>query len=369
MTDGYKNILFTLMRAGLHIGDRHTADFSICDQSSWRDIYALAKKQGVAAIVWDGLQRLMTENKIPADSMPDRTLRIEWAYNVERINGKYAKQREAIGKLCGIYGRHGVRMMVLKGYGLSLNYPVPEHRPCGDIDIWLFGEQERADRILGKELGIEIKRDVHHHTVFHLDSIMVENHFDFLNIHSHTSNRSIEKHLKNLALQQGGTTVVDGNTVYLPSPDFNALFLLRHAAAHFAAVNIALRHIVDWAMFVQRYHKEIDWMQFENIAREQNMHRFLHCLNAIVVDYFDIPKECLPPIERDAELELRVVNDILHPEFDEESPHGNIIKSLIFKFRRWWANRWKHRIVYREGLIHTFLIQTYSHLLKPKSLK
>lgn len=329
----------------------------------------MASKHGVAAIVWDGLQRLTAEGEIPADRLPDRTLKIEWAYNVDRISGTYAKQRAAIGKLCGLYGRHGIRMMVLKGYGLSLNYPVPEHRPCGDIDIWLYGEQKRADRILGREHGIEIKRDVHHHTVFDFDGIMVENHFDFLNIYSHTSNRAIEKRLKNLASQHGETAVVNGNTVYLPAADFNTLFLLRHTAAHFAAANIALRHVADWALFVEKYHRRIDWQQLLIVAREQNMHRFLQCLNAIVVDYLGIPEECLPPIERDADLERRVVNDILKPEFDIRQPKGNILKSMMFKMNRWWANRWKHRIVYREGLVHTFIIQIYSHLLKPKSLK
>ena len=28
--------------------------------------------------------------------------------------------------------------MILKGYGRSLNYPVPALRPCGDINIYLY---------------------------------------------------------------------------------------------------------------------------------------------------------------------------------------------------------------------------------------
>lgn len=44
-------------------------------------------------------------------------------------------------------------MMVLKGYGLSLNYLKPSHRPCGDIDIWLFGKQKEADDARGTSQG------------------------------------------------------------------------------------------------------------------------------------------------------------------------------------------------------------------------
>lgn len=57
-------------------------------------------------------------------------------------------------------------MMVLKGYGLSKNYPVPNHRPCGDMDIYLFGDQEKADKLIAEELGIKIDNSHHHHTVF-----------------------------------------------------------------------------------------------------------------------------------------------------------------------------------------------------------
>lgn len=46
---------------------------------------------------------------------------------------------QAVASLAGFYNAHGYKMMVLKGYACSLNWPRPEHRPCGDIDIWLFG--------------------------------------------------------------------------------------------------------------------------------------------------------------------------------------------------------------------------------------
>lgn len=223
--------------------------------------------------------------------------------------------------------------------------------------------------MLRTKYGIAIDEDKHHHTVFYIEGVMVENHFDFLNVHSHISNREIEHILQRLASQSGETADIGGCKIYLPPADFNALFLLRHTAAHFAARDIGLRHLLDWALFVQKYHDKIGWKQLELIAREQNMHRFLHCMNALSIDFIDIPPDCFPSFERDAALEQRVLNDILHPGFDEQPPQGNIVKGLVFKFRRWWANRWKHRIVYRENLLRTFFVQLYSHLLKPKSLK
>lgn len=321
--------------------------------------------------------------KVRSAFLSDRSLKLQWAINAEHIEQKYARQKAAIAAMAHFFASHGIRMMILKGYGLSLNYPIPEHRPCGDIDIWLFGVeidpagkshivnvQTKADDLLRNKLKIKIDEDEHHHTVFYFDGVMVENHYDFLNVHAHASNRVIEKRLQSLVRAGMESVMVDGETVYLPSADFDALFLLRHTAAHFAAENIGLRHLLDWKYFVERNSASVDWVSLEKFAKELNMHKFLHCLNGICIDYLGMSNDLLPLFKRDVDLEKRVLAEIFEPEFSEAKPqNAGILRSLSYKFRRWWANRWKHRIVYREGLVSTFFVQLRSHLMKPKSLK
>ena len=67
-------------------------------------------------------------------------------------------------------------------------------------------------------------------------------------------------------------------------------------------------------------------------------------------------------------IEERVFNDILSPEFNEPVPEG-LLKTLFWKYRRWRANSWKHRLVYPESLFVTFFVQLYCHILKPKSFR
>ena len=85
--------------------------------------------------------------------------------------------------------------MVLKGYACSLDWPRPEHRPCGDIDIWQFGEQKKADAAMKNE-GIEVDSSHHHHTVFYWNGFMVENHYDFINVFQHKSARRVGKNIQ-----------------------------------------------------------------------------------------------------------------------------------------------------------------------------
>jgi hypothetical protein len=357
------NTLISLLYSVLKV-DEHTTNSYNLTSAEWDSLYKLATTQGILAIVYDAVSQL------PKEQQPPRHLKLQWALCSENIENRYRKQEKLIAKLAKFYGEHGIKIMLLKGYGLSSYYPKPEHRECGDIDIWLYGEQKKADKLLHEIKGVKIDEDEHHHTTFVIDGIMVENHYDFLNIHAHPSNREIETELKRLSREDKSIEMqIDDQTIYLPSANLNALFNLRHAASHFAAAEINIRHLLDWSLLIQNNSKSIDWQWLYKIAREQNMEKFLNSLNAISIEYFGLEKEALPEFERNRELEQRVLNDIISPEFSEGMPTTGFVKRLMYRYRRWWANRWKHRIVYREGLLYTFFVQIYSHLLKPKTLK
>ena len=336
--------------------------------TNWSNIYRMAAQQGVAAIAWDGVLRYLHEGLITSEQGPDKATKLQWALAVEQTEKRYSKQLKAIAKLADIYDEDGIKMLILKGYGLSLMYPVPEHRRCSDVDIWLFGEQQRADDIVRKKLGINIDDGRHHHTVFFVDGVMIENHYDFLNIHSHRSNRDIEARLKEL-IAEPESIVVEGHTIYRPNANCHALFLLRHAAVHFAAVGIVLRHIIDWAMFVKHNHASIDWPWLREVCREHNMELFLDAMNGLAMELCDIEITHIPSTTRHLDLERRIINDILTPEFAVPQPQSGTLRIVVYKLRRCWANRWKHKIVYRDGLVRTLFTQVFSHLEKPKSIK
>lgn len=374
-----RNLLLCLLSPA--VVDEST--FGAMHEDDWRELYRLSCDQGVAALVWDRICRAIEEGVLPADRQPSKALKIQWTLTTESIETKYARQKGVIRKLAEFFARYGIRMMILKGYGLSLCYPRANHRPCSDVDIWLFEErrtpagdtervsaQQRGDALLREHLNIDIDEDKHHHTVFCIDGVPVENHYDFMNVHAHRSNRVVEERLIRLARRDPHEVDVDGVTAYLPPSDFHALFLLRHSASHFAAERIVLRHLLDWRYFVERYGDDVDWQGLREFADEMNMHRFLHCMNSICIDYLGMPSDRVPLSKSDGGYERRVLDEIMHPEFSEAKPRGaGYLKSWSYMFRRWWANRWKHGIVYREGMAETFFVQAYSHLMKPKSLK
>ena len=121
-------------------------------------------------------------------------------------------------------------------------------------------------------------------------------------------------------------------------------------------------------MFVDKHHEEIDWEDLENTAKKMNLHRFLACLNAICIENIGIDKAKYPVVEIDKELKERVLSDILSPEFNDQKPKS-LFPILLYNWKRWRANAWKHRMVFNESQFSMFCTLLYSHIKRIKTIK
>lgn len=353
----------------------------------WEAIYAQALKHALPAVMVDGVNEVrgkMEEVRCEGDShtsaikhqpsaiIPPKELMLQWIGEV--LQGFEMPRKvylQAVASLAGFYNAHGYRMMVLKGYACSLNWPRPEHRPCGDIDIWLFSQQQEADTTMEKAIGIKVDTSHHHHTVFDWGGFMVENHYDFVNVHSYRSSRRMERLFKELgAFEKEGhgfahqPVELQGERLWLPSPNLHALFLLRHLGAHFAAIDISLRQLLDWAFFAEKKSGGIDWEWLQGVLAEYGMSQFFHCVNAICVEDLGFAEEVFPKGDFDPLLKQRILMDILAPEYPREEPAGFIPK-MVYKYRRWQGNAWKQRLVYDDNRFVSFWTGLGEHIFKP----
>ena len=328
----------------------------------WSEIQKLAELHGLSAVVLDGVENL------PEDKRPPKEFTLQWIGGViQNYEHRYEQYCKVIAEMSGFYSNHGIKMMVLKGYGCGLNWPMPNHRPCGDIDIWQFGKLKEADELIAKEKGIKVDTSHHHHTVFYWRDFMVENHFDFINVHHHKSNVELEDILKELGEDDTHSVELLGEKIYLPSPNLNALFLLKHIMMHFAAEGIMLRQVIDWGFFAKVNGKEIDWVWLETILKRFGMVGMYNCLNAICVDDLGFDASVFPLVQFNPDTKDRVLKEIISPEFGVELPSA-LIKRVFYKIRRWKGSVWKHKLCYNESLWSAFWSGVWNHLLKPSSI-
>ena len=325
----------------VRIGIGTSKDVIIPDGFDWASLKALADAQGLSAVVLDAIDKLPTD---ATETMP-QMMRLEWIGEVmQNYEARYMAYEKAIGSLAGFYNRHGFKMMVLKGYACCLDWPKPEHRPCGDIDIWQFGQQKEADAALVEEMEIVIDNSHHHHTVFQWEDFVVENHYDFVNVHARRSSRELEKVFKELGQDDSHFVELGGEKVYLPSPDLHALFLMRHLVAHFTGASISLRQVLDWAFFVKAHTKEIDWEWLNEMIEKFHMGEFVSCINAICVADLGFDATIFKGVQFNSQLKDRVLADILIPAYGTAEPKGLIAK-WAYNYRRWKGNAWKQKSI------------------------
>ncbi len=357
MMNAKEDIFLQLVRLGIGTANK----VIIPDTINWNEIEVLAEKQGLSAIIVDGIE------KLPESVRPPKEILLQWIGNtLQCYEYRYESYRRSISELARFYNQHGYNMMVLKGYACAIDWPKPEHRPCGDVDIWQFGKQKEADTVLSQEKGIKVDTSHHHHTVFDWGDIMVENHYDFINVYDYKSSKEIEKILKNLGQDDSFYTEVNGVKVYLPSPNLHALFLLRHSASHFASTYITFRQVLDWAFFVQKHTNDIDWKWLKEILRKYHMKDFFNCINAICVEELGFSSGMFPSIQFSPDLKEKVLHDILSPEFTIVEP-DSLIPRLLYKYKRWYGNGWKQELCYEDSRISGFISNLWAHVLKPTS--
>ncbi len=356
------NTLLCLLCTALH-REVNIEDY-LCE-IDWPEVMDLAIEQGVGAIAFDGVNLLYDKGvdlKIPAQT------KIRWFAATQQNESEYLKSKKTLASLAKFFAKHSLDTMLLKGYGLSLNYPIPNHRPSGDIDIYLRHQSsyeslqawEKGDNLI-KEKGIEVDPTGEHHSHFSINGILIENHKNIIGVDSHMSNGQV--HLRLMQMFDDNEKIdVDGAIIEIPSPDFNMIYLLRHAGQHFATERIVLRHVLDWGFVVAKYSDMIHWDEALQFIEEQKMTPLMICFKDMCVDYLGFDGKDFCHIPGGSPLTERVLADILHPEFSEESmPPSMSLKYFIFKTRRFRANRWKYKMVYPESLF-----QTYTHLLTSK---
>lgn len=107
-------------------------------EADWNEIYAIAQKQCLLGVLFDGIERL------PADSGISKELLYKWLGQCRMLEKANAQLNDAAVKVSDWFQKKGFRTCLLKGQGNTLLYPNGAHRTPGDIDIWVEGGDKKV---------------------------------------------------------------------------------------------------------------------------------------------------------------------------------------------------------------------------------
>lgn len=212
----------------------------------WEQLQEESANQGVLAWVWDGIC------KLPEDQQPPRINKINFGMSAHEIWDRYDKQTKVLSKLVEVSDQNNIRLLLLKGIGLSELYPRPQSRPSGDIDIFLLGDYEKGNCLFAQQ-GYH---DTLLHSEFNYLGIDVENHK--LPIYP---NSKAKRKVSDYLVQNQNEVYRTDYGYYLYKPLVNLPYLMMHSLNH---VNYAsegsilpLRHVIDIAMYIYTFQEEL----------------------------------------------------------------------------------------------------------------
>lgn len=209
--------------------------------ADWRALYAMARKQCLVGVLFDGIKRL------PADVGMDKGLLFQWMAQNQTLRKANARLDKAAVEVAEWFGRKGFRTCVLKGQGNALLYPPGMERMPGDIDLWVDGGDRRVVSFV-RSLSPDEKVCYHHIGFPEYNGVEVEVHFrpSFLFCFRH--NRRLQEYYERVMDGQFAHKVKLGEQgeIAVPKAEFNLIFQLTHIFAHLMNEGIGLRQLLDY---------------------------------------------------------------------------------------------------------------------------
>ena len=217
----------------------------------WKELYAIAKKQCLVGVLFDGIK------KLPAEHVGmKKELLLQWMAESQMLEKANVRLNDAAIQVSEWFRKKGFRTCILKGQGNALLYPNPYSRTPGDIDIWVEG---------GDKLVISFVRSIfphkkacYHHIEFpSYKGVEVEVHYrpSFLLCFWH--NRKLQKYYERVKDEQFSHRVMLGEQgeIAIPTVEFNLIFQLTHIFSHLMNEGIGLRQLVDYYFVICDFYK------------------------------------------------------------------------------------------------------------------
>ena len=212
---------------------------------------------------WNEAEAVLAEQAVkylPADYISEFVLSEEkrLKYNIECANNirkfhKILEEQDTLGKVLA-----GIDFVVLNGTAAAMNYPRPELRQMGDIDILVRPEEHERAAALLSTAGYSRQTENYRHTVFNSPTgTHIELHRKFASSDNNDQNETLDGMLLEAIASHEVADVCGHRVPVLPKTE-NGLVLLGHINQHISS-GLGLRQITDWMLYVRRNLTDALW--------------------------------------------------------------------------------------------------------------
>ena len=220
-------------------------------EADWKEQYAIAKKQCLVGVLFDGIK------KLPAEHVGMKKERLlQWMAESQMLEKANVRLNNAAILVSEWFRKKGFRTCILKGQGNALMYPNPYSRTPGDIDIWVEGGDKRIISFV-RSISPHEKACYHHIEFPSYKGVEVEVHYRPSFLLCFCNNRKLQKYYERVKEEQFSHRVMLGEQgeIAIPTVEFNLIFQLTHIFSHLMNEGIGLRQLVDYYYVLCDFYK------------------------------------------------------------------------------------------------------------------
>ena len=274
-------------------------------EADWKELYAIAKKQCLVGVLFDGIKKLPAEHV----GMKKEFL-LQWMAESQMLEKANVRLNDAAIRVSEWFRKKGFRTCILKGQGNALMYPNPYSRTPGDIDIWVEGGDKRVISFV-RSISPHEKACYHHIEFPSYKGVEIEVHYrpSFLQCFWH--NRKLQEYYERVKEEQFSHRVMLGEQgeIAIPTVEFNLIFQLTHIYAHLMNEGIGLRQLLDY-YFLLLHADMKDVTELQRNLKHIGIWKFAGAIMYIMQEVFGMPVSRLivPPNEKYGKF---VLNEVL----------------------------------------------------------
>lgn len=269
MTNTQQALLDLLSKALFNHGDIDSSGYN------WQEIKEEALDQTIFTVIYPVICNMLPEE-----------LSSEWKMLNYRLFSNNMKVVYGHGELHDLMCENDIPYTSLKGFSSAYYYPVPFNRIMGDVDFLVNTEDLSRTEDALKSVGFQRQDDVWsmHHYEYLRGKFVWELHYTMDGIKEGVCGDKAKENLTRF-IDRSRIVEYNGMICKIPCEFDHALIMLIHVAKHFTnGEGIGLRHLCDWAVYVDK----VDISLYKDKFVEVGLWTFACQLTAACIKYLGI---------------------------------------------------------------------------------
>ena len=293
-------------------------DYQINEEIDYNRVLKEARAQSVLGLVYP----------IVKDA---ENLRDEWKEEFFVTVMQNAAVEAGHAEIHRLFKEEKIPYVTLKGCASAKYYPEPSLRTMGDVDFLVAeSDFERAERIL-LENGFEHAHEdsSERHRSFNKNNLLWELHKRISGIPAGDVGELCKRKISGM-IGKAALISTDGGEFYIPDSYHHGMVILLHTVGHITSTGVGLRHVCDWAVFVNSMPEDVFVDMFSKDLKEIGLWKFTKLLTAFCSEYLGMPEKSFAA-DADKNILPSMMEDILSGgnfgKKDKDRYHGSMMMS------------------------------------------